>query len=268
MKWPMRWSGDLAARPAEVEQTEVNVGVGSAHLKAHVLRPVAPLAAVICAHPGATHELPPHEYELAHMLGAAGFATMLVGLATPEEHQLRMHLDVPLLAERLITLTRWLSASGASAQLPLGYLGVGDAAASALVATAMDPHQVLALVARSSRPERAGMSLMLTRAPTLFIVGEDQSVDGGQPRGVSARPPRAPRGGAFGTGRSGRGAPRAGAERRVVRPLAQSPPDERVGRWRHALAARGVRVGRTLLRVLAPPRGTFPPVDGRSVPQL
>jgi hypothetical protein len=37
---------------------------------------------VICAHPGATHELPPHEYELAHMLGAAGFATMLVGLAT------------------------------------------------------------------------------------------------------------------------------------------------------------------------------------------
>ena len=110
MKWPMRWSGDLAARPAEVEQTEVNVGVGSAHLKAHVLRPVAPLAAVICAHPGATHELPPHEYELAHMLGAAGFATMLVGLATPEEHQLRMHLDVPLLAERLITLTRWLSA--------------------------------------------------------------------------------------------------------------------------------------------------------------
>jgi putative phosphoribosyl transferase len=177
MKWPMRWSGDLAARPAEVEQTEVNVGVGSAHLKAHVLRPVAPLAAVICAHPGATHELPPHEYELAHMLGAAGFATMLVGLATPEEHQLRMHLDVPLLAERLITLTRWLSASGASAQLPLGYLGVGDAAASALVATAMDPHQVLALVARSSRPERAGMSLMLTRAPTLFIVGEDQSVE-------------------------------------------------------------------------------------------
>lgn len=172
MNWQPRWLTQ-EERTARVRRSELEVSVGGARLIAHVRQPESSLAMVISAHPGATAELAPREHQLATVLADAGFATLLIGLATDEEDRARVVVDVPRLAERLLRATR-LAAELGPPRMALGYVGVGDAAAAALVATAMDPRRVRALVARSSRPERAGMSLMLTRTPTLFIVSEDQ----------------------------------------------------------------------------------------------
>jgi hypothetical protein len=152
----------------------VDIANGADPLEARLLRPKASLGAVICAHPRATSAIEEDDRALAGTLADAGFATLLVGLHTPKEAERSEVPDVPLLAERLLLATRWLSASGASARLPLGYLGVENAAAAALVATAMEPRQVMALVGRSTRPERAGMSVLLATVPKLFLVHDDE----------------------------------------------------------------------------------------------
>lgn len=173
MKWRARWAGDASARPRELVASKVSIAKGADALEAQLLRPKASLGAVICAHARATSAIEEDERALAGTLADAGFATLLVGLHTAQEADRAETPDVPRLAERLLVATRWLYTSGASARLPLGYLGVENAAAAALVASAMEPRQVMALVGRSTRPDRAGMSVLLTTAPKLFLVDDD-----------------------------------------------------------------------------------------------
>lgn len=144
---------------------DVNVG-------ALMYRPPVPRGAVIIAQPSGICRLNRRERFVAASLARVGFLTLLVDLLTEEEDEVRegAHTDVPMLADRLLSAARWLGAFGASTRLPLGYLGVGSGAAAALVATAIEPHRVLAVVSRESRPDYAGASLLLTRVPSLFIV--------------------------------------------------------------------------------------------------
>lgn len=144
---------------------DVNVG-------ALLYRPPTPRGAVIIAQPSGICRLNRRERFVAASLARVGFLTLLVDLLTEEEDEVRegAHTDVPLLADRLLSAARWLGAFGAGTRLPLGYLGVGSGAAAALVATAIEPHRVLAVVSRESRPDYAGASLLLTRVPSLFIV--------------------------------------------------------------------------------------------------
>jgi putative phosphoribosyl transferase len=135
-------------------------------------RPSKPRGAVIIAQPSGICRLNRRERFVASSLARVGFLTLLVDLLTEEEDEVRegAHGDVPLLADRLLGVARWFGAYGAGGRLPLGYLGVGAGAAAALVATAIEPHRVLAVVSRESRPDYAGASLLLTRVPSLFIV--------------------------------------------------------------------------------------------------
>lgn len=157
-------------QPVDVPVTR-DVSVG-----ALLYRPVKPRGAVIIAQPSGICRLNRRERFVASSLARVGFLTLLVDLLTEEEDEVRegAHGDVPLLADRLLGAARWFGAYGAGHRLPLGYLGVGSGAAAALVATAIEPHRVLAVVSRESRPDYAGASLLLTRVPSLFIVvGDD-----------------------------------------------------------------------------------------------
>jgi putative phosphoribosyl transferase len=115
--------------------------------------------------------LSPRNRAVAEGLNAFGFATLLFDLLTVDEETDRANVfDIPLLAERLADATRALEGQFV-ADLPLGLFGASTGAAAALVAAAILPDRVGAVVSRGGRPDLAGDALDRVRAPTLLIVG-------------------------------------------------------------------------------------------------
>jgi dienelactone hydrolase len=110
------------------------------------------------------------------LLNKAGLATLLIDLLTPDEEAIdartaHLRFDIDLLAERLVATTDWLTQYPDTQSLPIGYFGASTGAAAALVAAAERPDAVGAVVSRGGRPDLAGPALMRVRAPTLLIVG-------------------------------------------------------------------------------------------------
>src|SRR5205823_12798388 len=75
------------------------------------------------------------------------------------------------LSERFVPITNWLVSDPRTRNLRIGYFGASTGVAAALVAAAVRPQDVDAVVSRGGRPDLAGPLLGLVRAPTLFIVG-------------------------------------------------------------------------------------------------
>ncbi|MDP1827076.1 MAG: hydrolase [Archangium sp.] len=152
-----------------VDEQPVEVPVHHGKLGALLFLPAVCDAGVVFAHPSGIARLSRRERFVASALARAGFATLLVDLLTEDEDAVRKgaHEDLELLTERLLTAAFWLSASR---RVPLGYLGVGTAAAAALVATAIEPGRARAVVSRGSRAGFADASLLTSPVPALFIV--------------------------------------------------------------------------------------------------
>jgi dienelactone hydrolase len=72
---------------------------------------------------------------------------------------------------RLGGATTWLTSQKETRDLTVGYFGASTGAAAALSAAAMKPDIVRAVVSRGGRPDLAGPALKDVKAPTLFIVG-------------------------------------------------------------------------------------------------
>ena len=170
--WSMEQPRALKSPMRQVDDRSVEVPAARVNLGGLLFVPAKPKAAVIIAQPSGISRLSRRERFVAGSLARAGFTTLLIDLLTEEEDEVRegAHQDVPLLADRLLCAARWLGTTGGAESLPLGYFGVGNGSAAALVATAIEPSQVLALVSRGGRPDYAGASLLLTRVPSLFIV--------------------------------------------------------------------------------------------------
>lgn len=122
----------------------------------------------------------PRNDHVARVLRDARMATLLVDLLTEDEEAMdhrtaRLSFDIPLLAERLVQATDWLATRRDTASLPVGYFGVGTGAAAALAAAARRPARVGAVVSRGGRPDLARPILAQLRAPTLLIVGSDDT---------------------------------------------------------------------------------------------
>jgi dienelactone hydrolase len=113
---------------------------------------------------------------VARVLNAAKLATLLIDLLTLDEEVIdartaQLRFDIELLAERLVGATDWLTRFPDTKHLRIGYFGASTGAAAALVAAAVRPDVVSAVVSRGGRPDLAGAALMHVRAPTLLIVG-------------------------------------------------------------------------------------------------
>ena len=133
-------------------------------------------ALVVFAHGSGSSHLSPRNIVVAHALNDRGIATLLFDLLTPAEEADRANeFDIALLADRLADAVRWLDREASLAKLPLGLFGVSTGAAAALVAAAKLLRRVGAVVSRGGRPDLAGDSLAAVRAPTLLIVGGDDS---------------------------------------------------------------------------------------------
>ena len=130
---------------------------------------------VLFAHGSGSSRHSPRNQFVARELRHAGFATLLFDLLTEEEADDRRNVfDIPFLAERLLAATRWATTDPRTASLPAGYFGASTGAAAALVAAAREP-DVRAVVSRGGRPDLAGALLERVTAPTLLIVGGEDS---------------------------------------------------------------------------------------------
>lgn len=144
--------------------------------------PAAPAAAVVFAHGSGSSRHSTRNRAVAGVLQEAGLATLLVDLLTADEEAVdlttREHrFDIALLAERVLDTIDWFRSSSALWEYPLGLFGASTGAAAALVAAAMRPADVGAVVSRGGRPDLAVPVLDRVQAPTLLIVGgNDTSV--------------------------------------------------------------------------------------------
>src|SRR5262245_47288469 len=139
-------------------------------------------AIVLFAHGSGSSRHSPRNQFVARTLRAAGVGTLLFDLLTEEEERAEartrhLRFNIPLLAQRLLEVTRWVLEEGATRELNAGYFGSSTGAAAALVAAAELGNQVGAVVSRGGRPDLAGDALERVTAPSLLIVGgEDRPV--------------------------------------------------------------------------------------------
>jgi putative phosphoribosyl transferase len=155
---------------------ELEIPVGGDVLHGTLDVPTDAAGVVIFAHGSGSSRLSPRNARVARELRQHGLGTLLFDLLTETEelddaYSRRWRFDIPLLAERLIVATRWLTAYPAI-PAALGYFGASTGAAAALVAAAQCPETIAAVVSRGGRPDLAGVSLGRVHAPTLLIVGE------------------------------------------------------------------------------------------------
>jgi dienelactone hydrolase len=154
----------------------VRVTTGSVTLEGNLTLPEEARGIVLFAHGSGSSRLSPRNRYVARILNEAKLATLLVDLLTPEEEAVdvrtgHLRFDIGLLAERLVGATDWLVQHPDTGRLRIGYFGASIGAAAALVAAAVRPDVVGAVVSRGGRPDLAGRALAQVRAPTLLIVG-------------------------------------------------------------------------------------------------
>jgi dienelactone hydrolase len=160
-----------------VDTRDLRIAAGRGELAGSLSVPPAARGLVVFAHGSGSSRLSPRNRMVAEALNEQGIATLLFDLLTPEEEQDRANVfDIPLLAARLVDVVRWVDGQPALARLPLGLFGASTGAAAALVAAAQLGRRVGAVVSRGGRPDLAGRALDEVTAPTLLIVGGDDTV--------------------------------------------------------------------------------------------
>lgn len=107
-------------------------------------------------------------------------ATLLIDLLTTEEERAdaftgHLRFDIALLARRLAAVLDWMAGRAETARLDAGLFGASTGGGAALVAAAERPARVRAVVSRGGRPDLAGAALPRVTAPTLLIVGGDDT---------------------------------------------------------------------------------------------
>lgn len=137
--------------------------------------PESAIGLVLFAHGSGSSRFSPRNAFVASVLHEAWIGTLLFDLLTPQEETDRTNVfDIRLLADRLVAAVRFVTEHEQTRHLPLGLFGASTGAAAALVAAAEEP-RVGVVVSRGGRPDLAGASLKRVHAPTLLIVGGDDT---------------------------------------------------------------------------------------------
>ena len=137
-------------------------------------------AVITFAHGSGSSRFSPRNQYIAKTFNEAGIATLLIDLLTPQEEETDMstaeyRFNIGLLAERLISATEWLKLDPSTMHMVFGYFGASTGAAAALIAAAKLPEDIKAVVSRGGRPDLAVDFLGKVIAPTLLLVGGDDT---------------------------------------------------------------------------------------------
>ena len=158
----------------------VEVPAGDVRLEGGLAIPPAARGIVVFAHGSGSSRFSPRNRAVARVLVDARLATLLIDLLTPEEEAEdvrtgRLRFDVGLLGERVVSTIDWLASDATARDLRVGCFGASTGAAAALIAAAERPDRVGAVVSRGGRPDLAGDALRRVTAPTLLIVGSQDT---------------------------------------------------------------------------------------------
>ena len=154
------------------------VRVGPIELPGELERPAEARALVMFAHGSGSSRLSVRNRQVAALLREHGLATLLFDLLTEDEAvDRRKVFDIELLGARVVQSLDWASRRRDLIGLRVGVFGASTGAAAALVAAASRPARVGAVVSRGGRPDLAAPWLADVHAPTLLVVGgEDTEV--------------------------------------------------------------------------------------------
>ena len=170
--------------PATVEadgaSADVTIPAGGVQLHGNLTIPRDARGIVVFVHGSGSSRMSPRNHAVARSLNEHGYATLLFDLLTPREEAIDRssgahRFDINMLASRLAAVTDWLSERGDTMGMPLAYFGASTGGAAALVAAAIHPERVRAVISRGGRPDLAGDALPRVVAPTLLIVGGDDT---------------------------------------------------------------------------------------------
>jgi predicted phosphoribosyltransferase/pimeloyl-ACP methyl ester carboxylesterase len=160
--------------PRRDTKTQIEVDAAGVGLVGDLTLPAGAQAVVMFAHGSGSSRHSPRNRSVAAALNREGLGTLLFDLLTPAEEADRANVfDIETLAGRLTDATDWLRHRES---LPIGYFGASTGAAAALRAAASTAADIGAVVSRGGRPDLAGPTLGDVRAPTLLIVGGDDTM--------------------------------------------------------------------------------------------
>lgn len=165
-----------ATKSREGHQREVVIDVEGVTLQGTLVVPAGAQGVVLFAHGSGSSRHSPRNRYVAEVFHSQGIGTLLFDLLTRREEVVdqrtgELRFDIPFLARRLVGATRWLANNVGTRDLKVGYFGASTGAGAALVAAAQLPTVISAIVSRGGRPDLAGRALAVVRAPTLLIVG-------------------------------------------------------------------------------------------------
>jgi putative phosphoribosyl transferase len=162
--------------PTQETIQAVTIPMGAKGLQGDLALPAGARGLVVFAHGSGSSRKSRRNRFVARTLQERRLGTLLFDLLTRAEElqdavDAQLRFDIPLLTQRLVAVTDWVSAYKPTAGLRLGYFGASTGAAAALAAAAERPGRVAAVVSRGGRPDLAHKALARVRAPTLLIVG-------------------------------------------------------------------------------------------------
>jgi len=162
------------------DQGLVRIEADRVVLEGNLLIPEKATGVVLFAHGSGSSRFSSRNRYVAEQLRAAGVGTLLIDLLTQDEEQIdlrtaHLRFDIGLLAGRLAGAIEWLEHEPQTQRLKVGLFGASTGGGAALVAAARRPDRVAAVVSRGGRPDLAGPALPKVKAPTLLIVGGDDT---------------------------------------------------------------------------------------------
>jgi putative phosphoribosyl transferase len=154
----------------------VRVNTGTVDLYGDLSVPENARGLVLFAHGSGSSRHSSRNKFVARVLNEAGLGTMLLDLLTYKEEEIdnitrQFRFDIARLSNRLAGTVQWLQQYEATRDLKTGIFGASTGGAAALITAGKIPDLIGAVVSRGGRPDLAGESLPLVKAPTLLIVG-------------------------------------------------------------------------------------------------
>ncbi len=177
----MKLMSEVIVNNTTYQTSEVIVQAGKDQLGGNLTIPAESNAIVLFVHGSGSSRFSSRNRFVAETLNDAGLATLLFDLLTAEEEEVDQYtreyrFDIPLLSRRLVNAIDWTKNFESTQALRIGLFGSSTGAAAALIGSTKRPKEVGAVVSRGGRPDLAGDALPNVRAPTLLIVGGDDSV--------------------------------------------------------------------------------------------
>jgi len=158
----------------------VQIRVGTALIEGDLTVPEPARGLVVFAHGSGSSRFSQRNRFVADMLVGGGFATLLLDLLTRQEDAVdqrtrEYRFDIERLGHRVVAGIDWATGVPALSPLPIACFGASTGAAAALIAAAERSEFVHAVISRGGRPDLAGEALARVLAPTLLIVGGDDT---------------------------------------------------------------------------------------------